>query len=56
MLWTSAVIENCEVSFYFSKKSKTICCETLTISKTVAKSLLNIVDLAMKRHFFMLMV
>ena len=25
----SEEIENCEVSFYFSKKSMTICCETL---------------------------
>ena len=48
----SAEIENCEVSFYFSKKSMTICCETLTISETIAKSLLDIVDLAMKSHFF----
>ena len=48
----SAEIENCEVSFYFSKKSMTICCETLTILETIAKSLLDIVDLAMKSHFF----
>ena len=52
----SAEIENCEVSFYFSKKSMTIYCETFTISETIAKSLLDIVDLAMKRHFFVLMV
>ena len=48
----SEEIENCEVSFYFSKKSMTICCETLIISETIAKSLLDIVDSAMKQHFF----
>ena len=52
----NAEIENCEVSFYFSKKSMTIYFEILTISETIAKSLLDIVDLAMKRHFFVLMV
>ena len=30
----------------------TICCETLIISETIAKSLLDIVDWAIKRHFF----
>ena len=30
----------------------TICCETLIISETIAKSLLDIVDLAMTQHFF----
>ena len=49
-------IENCEVSFYFSKKNMAISCETLIISETIAKSLLDIVDLAMKQHFFVLMV
>ena len=48
----SEEIENCIVPFYFSKKSMTICCETLIISETIAKSLLDIVDLAMTQHFF----
>ena len=52
----SEEIENCEVSFYFSKKSMTIYCETLIISETIAKLLLDIIDLAMKQHFFVLMV
>ena len=49
----SEEIENCEVSFYFSKKSRTVCCETLIISETIAKSLLDIADLAMKQHLFL---
>ena len=48
--------ENCEVSFYFSKKSMTICCETSIMTETIAKSLLDIVDLITKQHFFVLMV
>ena len=48
--------ENCEVSFYFSKKSMTICCETSIMTETIAKSLLDIVDLIIKQHFFVLMV
>ena len=48
----SKEIENCEVSFYFSKKSMTICCETSIMTKTIAKSLLDIVDLIIKHHFF----
>ena len=47
----SEEIENCEVSFYFSKKSMTICCETLIITETIAKSLLDIVGSVMKQHF-----
>ena len=30
----------------------TICCETLIMTETIAKSLLDTIDLAMKRHFF----
>ena len=48
----SKEIENCEVSFYFSKKSMTICCETLIMTETISKLLLDIVDLIMKQHFF----
>ena len=43
--------ENCEVSFYFSKKSMNIFCETLIITKTIAEYLLDIVDSVMKQHF-----
>ena len=45
-------IENYKVSFHFSKKSMTICCKTSIMTKTIAKSLLDIVDLIMKQHFF----
>ena len=47
----SEEIENCKVQFYVSKKSMTICCETLIITETIAKSLLDIVDSVMKQHF-----
>ena len=52
----SKEIENCEASCYFSKKSMTICCETSIMTETIAKPLLNIVDLIIKQHFFVLMV
>ena len=49
-------IENYKVSFHFSKKSMTICCKTLIMTKTIAKSLLDIVDLIMKQHFFFVLM
>ena len=55
----SAIIEkfgkefkHCDVSFYLSKTSMTICCETLTVTETIAKSLIKIVERLIKEHFF----
>ena len=45
-------IKDCEVSFYLSKKSMSICCETLIRTETIANKLLDIVDLSIERHFF----
>ena len=47
----SEEIEHCKVSFYFSKKSMVNCCETLIITETIAKSLLDIVASIMKQQF-----
>ena len=45
-------IKDCEVSFSLSKKSMSICCETLVVTETIANKLLDIVDLSMEQHFF----
>ena len=45
-------IKDCEVSFYLRKKSMSICCETLTMTETIAKKLLKIVDRLMDEYFF----
>ena len=37
-------IDGCEVSYYLSKKSKSICNESLTTTKTIARKLLKLVD------------
>ena len=37
-------IDDCEVSYYLSKKSKSICNESLTTTKTIARMLLKLVD------------
>ena len=37
-------IDDCEVSYYLSKKSKSICNESLTTTKTIARKLLKLVD------------
>ena len=47
-------IKDCEVSFSLSKKSMSICCETLVVTETIANKLLDIVDLSMEQHFFCL--
>ena len=45
-------IEDCEVSYYFSKKSMIICCESLTMTETIAIKLLKLADWLMDEHFF----
>ena len=45
-------VKDCEVSFYLYKRSMTICCQTLIMTKTIAKKLLEIVDLLIDQHFF----
>ena len=47
-------IKDCEVSFYLSKKSMSICCETLVMTETIANKLLDIVDLLIEQPFFCL--
>ena len=37
-------IDDCEVSYYLSKESKSICNESLTTTKTIARKLLKLVD------------
>ena len=34
-------IDDCEVSFYVSERSMSICCESLTMTETIAKKLLK---------------
>ena len=34
-------IDDCEVSFYVSERSMSICCESLTMTETFAKKLLK---------------
>ena len=45
-------IKDCEVSFYLHRKNMSICCETLTMTETIARKLLKIVDRLMDEHFF----
>ena len=45
-------IKGCEVSFYLSKKSMSICCKTLVMTETIANKLLDIVDVLIQQHFF----
>ena len=47
-------IKDCKVSFYLSKKSMSICCETLVMTETIANKLLDVVDLSIEQHFFCL--
>ena len=41
-----------EVSFYLHKKSMSICCETSTMTETLARKLLKLTDRLMDEHFF----
>ena len=45
-------IDDCEVSYYLSKKSMSICCESLTMTETIARKLLKLADWLMDEHFF----
>ena len=45
-------IENCEVPYYLSKKSMSICYESLTMTETIARKLLKLADWLMDEHFF----
>ena len=45
-------IGDCEVSYYVSKRSMSICCESLTMTETIAKKLLKLTDWLMDEHFF----
>ena len=35
-------IDDCEVSYYVSKRSMSICCESFTMTETIAKKLLKL--------------
>ena len=37
-------IDDCEVSYYISKRSMSICCESLTMTETITKKLLKLTD------------
>ena len=41
-----------EVSYYLHKKSMSICCETSTMTETLARKLLKSTDWLMDEHFF----
>ena len=45
-------IDDCEVSYFLSKKSMSICCESLTMTKTIAKKLLKLAHWLMEELFF----
>ena len=45
-------IEDCEVSYYLNKKHMTICYESQTMTETIARKLLKMVDWLMEEHFF----
>ena len=45
-------IDDCEVSYYVSKRSMSICSEILTMTETIAKKLLKLTDWLMNEHFF----
>ena len=45
-------IDDCEVSCYVSKRSMSICSESPTMTGTIARKLLRMVDWLMEEHFF----
>ena len=45
-------IDDCEVSYFLSKKSMSICCESLTMTETIAKKLLKLAHWLMEEHSF----
>ena len=46
-------IDDCEVSYYVSKRSMSICSESLTMTETIARKLLRMVDWLMDEHVFL---
>ena len=44
--------DDCEVSYYVSERSMSICCESLTMTETIAKKLFELTDWLMDEHFF----
>ena len=44
--------EDCEVSYYLSKKTMSICYENLTMNETIARKLLKLADWLIDEHFF----
>ena len=45
-------LKDCKVSFYLHRKNMSICCEALTMTETIARKLLKIVDRLIDDHFF----
>ena len=45
-------VDHCEVSYFLSKKSMSICCESLTMTETIARKLLKLADWLIDEHFF----
>ena len=45
-------IDDCEVSYYVSRGSMSICSESLAMTETIARKLLRMVDWLMDEHFF----
>ena len=44
-------IDDCEVFYYVSKRSMSICHESLTMTEAIARKLLRMVDWLMDEHF-----
>ena len=44
-------IDDCEVSYYVSKRSMSICCESFIMTETIAKKLLKLTVWLMDEHF-----
>lgn len=45
-------LEHCAVSNYLSKKYMTIYCETFVLTRDTANKILDVVDNALKEHYF----
>lgn len=45
-------LQHWEVSYYLSKKSMAICCETFILTKETGKTLLEVVNKNISEHFF----
>ena len=51
-IFLNNVIKDCEVYYYLNKKHMTICYESQTMTETIARKLLKMVDWLMDEHFF----